>query len=162
MPNQAIADLLDLAAVTDRDVVCDVGCGKGGVLIEAFVARGARGIGIDVRPELVEDARRDAEAAGAGEAVELLVGDFEDDDDLDRIDWSSVTVVALFLLPRTLSALIPRLRARLRPGTRIVSCSFQLALDEWPPHAVRETVCYYDPKRTDHLYYWEIRASEEP
>jgi SAM-dependent methyltransferase len=106
--------MLDLAAVGPSDVVYDLGCGDGRVVIEA-ARRGARGVGVDIDPARVREARANARAAGVEERVEIVEGD------LFETELRDATVVMLFLQPDLNLRLRPRLLAQLRPGARVVS-----------------------------------------
>jgi SAM-dependent methyltransferase len=122
----AVVDkMLEVAGVTKDDVVFDLGCGDGRILIAAAVKYGARGVGVDVDAALIERARAAAVAAGVADRVTFRVENFFD------TDVRRATVVALYLLPSVNARLAPKLRAELRPGTRIVSNSFDMG-DTWP------------------------------
>ena len=113
-PASLIAPLLDFAGVGDTDTLVDIGCGDGRVAVAAAAGSGASAIGVDHAPELVERARRRAEAAGVADRVELRVGDAR------TIDLAGVTVVFMFLPVGTLVHLLPEMRGRLAPGSRVV------------------------------------------
>ena len=106
--------MVDLAEVGPGDVVYDLGCGDGRVLVEA-ARRGARAVGVDLDPQRIAEARENARAAGVLDRVELRVGD------LFQTDVRPATVVMLFLWPQVNLRLRPRLLAELRPGARVVS-----------------------------------------
>jgi SAM-dependent methyltransferase len=122
---EVVAKMLEVANVTKDDVVFDLGCGDGRILIAAATKYGARGVGVDVDAALIERARANAVAAGVADRVTFRVENFFD------TDLRSATVVALYLLPSVNARLAPKLRAELRPGTRIVSNSFDMG-DVWP------------------------------
>jgi protein-L-isoaspartate O-methyltransferase len=117
--------MLKLADVSKRDVVYDLGSGDGRIVIAAAKQYGAHGVGIDIDPQLVTQARANAKAAGVENLVTFRV------DDLFTTDVHDATVVTLYLLPSVNKRLAPRLRQQLRPGARIVSNSFDMG-DEWP------------------------------
>jgi SAM-dependent methyltransferase len=115
---QLVAErMLELAQVTPADVVYDLGCGDGRIVVTAAVRHGARGIGLEIHAERVRAARERARAAGVAHLVEIVHGD------LFEVDVSEATVVALYLFPELNDRLVPQLR-RLRPGARIVSHDF--------------------------------------
>ncbi len=121
----AIVDaMLDLAGVKPGDVVYDLGCGDGRIVVRA-AERGARGVGIDIDPERIRESRARAKAAGVEGRVEFREGD------LFEADASPATVVTLFLYPEVNLRLRPRLLARLRPGTRVVS--YMHDMGDWRP-----------------------------
>jgi SAM-dependent methyltransferase len=122
-----VTAMLKLANVTKNDVVYDLGCGDGRIVIAAARQFGARGVGVDIDPELVAQANAAAVKAGVADKVKFFVGDIFDPD----LKISDATVVALFLLQSMNERLRPRLQAELRPGSRIVANSFTLG-DAWP------------------------------
>jgi SAM-dependent methyltransferase len=120
--------MLALAKVTKRDVVYDLGCGDGRIVIAAAKTHGARGVGIDIDPARISEANAAARAAGVSDQVAFRVGDIFD----PAVTIGDATVVALFLLPELNRRLRPRLWSELAPGTRVVSNSFDMGAD-WPP-----------------------------
>jgi len=107
--------MLELAGASERDVVYDLGCGDGRVVIEAVRRSGARGVGIDLDPKLVRRARENAVRAGVASRVEFRT------EDLFASDVRGASVVMLFLWPEINRRLLPKLLRELRPGARIVS-----------------------------------------
>ncbi len=122
---KAVEEMLKLADVKKSDVVYDLGCGDGRIVIAAAKNYGARGVGIDINPERIKEAQKNAKDAG----VEHLVR-FEEDD-LFKADIRSATVVTLFLLSHINLKLRPKLLMELKPGTRIVSNTFNMG--DWKP-----------------------------
>ena len=118
--DQAVAEMLKLAAVKKGDIVYDLGCGDGRIVIAAARDFGARGVGIDINPVRIKEAKENAAKA----KVESLVR-FEEND-LFQADFHEATVVTLFLLPAINLKLRPRLLEQLRPGTRVVSNTFDM------------------------------------
>ena len=125
-PWPVVRAMLELARVGDTDFVVDLGSGDGRVVIEAARSRGARGLGVEIDPDLVQASIDEARQLGLSGRVAF------ERRDLFETDLSPATVVTLYLLPRLLAELQPRL-ARLRPGTRIVSHDFRLG--DWKPDA---------------------------
>jgi SAM-dependent methyltransferase len=124
--NSLVDTMLDLAGVTARDVVVDLGSGDGRTVIAA-AQRGARAQGIEYNPDLVAlSKRRAAQAAGVGDRAAFVEGD------IFAADFSHATVVTMFLLPELNLRLRPTLLG-LAPGTRIVSNTF--TMDDWMPDA---------------------------
>lgn len=117
---EAVQAMLELASVKKTDVVYDLGCGDGRIVIAAAKKFGARGVGIDINPERIKEARENAKKAG----VEHLVR-FEEND-LFEAKISDATVVTLFLLSSINLKLKPKLMADLKPGTRLVSNTFDM------------------------------------
>ena len=125
---QAVADgMMKLANVTKDDVVYDLGCGDGALVLAAARA-GARAVGIDIDPKRVEEATANVKAAGMENRVKIVLGDIFD----PRVSISEATVVSLYLLERLNIQLIPRLKGELRPGARVVSHAFKMG-EQWPP-----------------------------
>jgi len=124
---QAVVDaMLDLARVTAEDVVYDLGSGDGRIVITAAQRYGARGVGIEIDPDLVARATANAEAAGVADRVRFVTGNIFD------ADISGATVVTLYLLQSLNERLRPKLVRELPPGARIVSHVFSMG-PEWPP-----------------------------
>lgn len=120
-----VADMmLQLAGVTADDVVYDLGSGDGRIAIIAAQKYGARAVGIEIDPRLVELSWRTANEAEVANKVKFIVGD------VFEADFSDATVVTLYLSTAMLRTMEPRLRA-LKKGTRIVSHQFGIA--GWPP-----------------------------
>ena len=126
-PNDVVSAMLRMAAVTKKDTVYDLGCGDGRIVIAAAQKYGARGVGVDIDPELIARANAAAVKAGVADKVKFFVGDIFD----PGLKINDATVVALFLLQSMNERLRPRLQAELRPGSRIVANSFTLG-DAWP------------------------------
>jgi precorrin-6B methylase 2 len=116
-----VEKMLDMAKVTPRDFVIDLGSGDGRTVIAA-ARRGARALGIEYNPDMVELSRRNAEKEGLAHAATFLKAD------LFETDFSNATVITMFLLPSLNLKLRPKILA-LKPGTRIVSNTF--TMDTW-------------------------------
>jgi precorrin-6B methylase 2 len=115
--------MLDHAKLTPQDFVMDLGSGDGRTIIAA-AKRGARGLGVEFNPDLVEYSKRQAAAQGVGDKAMFVQGD------MYAADISKATVLALFLLPSNLEKLAPKFLA-LPPGTRIVANTFWIS--DWTP-----------------------------
>ncbi len=123
--DEAVQAMLKLADVKKTDIVYDLGCGDGRIVIAAAKIYGARRVGIDIDPVRIQEAKANAQKAG----VENLVR-FEEND-LFKADFHEATVVTLFLLPTVNLRLRPKLLQDLKPGTRIVSNTFDMG--DWKP-----------------------------
>ncbi len=123
-PDIVTLAMLQLAGVTAKDFVIDLGSGDGRIVITAARRFGARGLGVEIVPDLVTTSRRNAAAAGVAEHVEFRV------QDLFQTDLSAAQVVTMYLLPEVNLQLRPRLLA-LAPGTRIVSHDWDMG--DWQP-----------------------------
>jgi precorrin-6B methylase 2 len=123
-----VETMLNLANVTERDFVVDLGSGDGRMVIAA-ARRGARALGIEYEADMVSLARRNALAAGVGERAKFVQGD------MFEADFSQATVLALFLLPTNLRKLAPKF-LQLPAGTRIVSNTYRI--EGWDEETMSE------------------------
>jgi protein-L-isoaspartate O-methyltransferase len=124
-PNDVVVEMLRFAGTGPSDLVVDLGSGDGRIPIAAAAQFGAQGLGIELDPELVERARRNALAARVADRVHFVQGD------VLRADFSQASVVTVYLLPSLINRLQPRLLGELRPGTRILSHAF--VMTGWAP-----------------------------
>jgi SAM-dependent methyltransferase len=129
-PEQVVEAMLKLADVKYNDVVYDLGCGDGRIVIAAAKKYGARGVGIDHNPDLVAQARAKAKAEGVESLVRFERGDIFD------ADIHEATVVAIYLLPHINLKLRQKLVKDLKPGTRVVSHEF--GMGDWKPEKIEE------------------------
>ena len=141
--HEVAAEMLRLAGVTERDVVYDLGCGDGRIVIMAAQDHHARGVGIDVNPDLIQRARVTADRSGVSASVRFQV------DDLFETDLHDATVVALYLIPKMNLRLRPKLLTELKAGSRIVSHNFDMG--DWKPDKEEEV----DGQK---IYLWTIPA----
>jgi SAM-dependent methyltransferase len=118
-PQKVVDKMLELAKVTKNDVVYDLGCGDGRIVVSAAKKMGARGIGFDLDPDRVTEARANVDHAGVGALTQIK------QENVFSVDLSPATVVMLYLLPELNVRLIPQLE-KLRPGSRIVSHDFDM------------------------------------
>ncbi len=136
-----VSRMLKLAEVDESDIVYDLGSGDGRIVIQAAKKYGAHGVGIEIDPDLVAEARQNAQSAGVADLVEFRQGD------LFEADISEATVVTLYLLPSVNQKLRPKLFEELAPGTPVVSHDFDMG--KWAPE---ETV----EMDGDTIYRWTI------
>lgn len=123
-PESVVQAMLELAEVGDDDLVYDLGSGDGRIVIAA-ARRGARGVGIEIAPDLVELSNDNARQAGVAERVRFIEAD------LFESDFSEATVVMVYLYPKVNRRLRPLLDAQLAPGTRVVSHRYPI--QGWQP-----------------------------
>jgi SAM-dependent methyltransferase len=142
-----VLEMLRLARVGPDDVVYDLGSGDGRIVIAAAHEFGARGVGIEIHPGLVEESRRRARWYGVAGRVRILEGD------LFTADLREATVVTLYLSGELNRRLRPKLLAELRPGARIVSQQFDMG--DWPADARRQVQA---DGRTQELFLWIVPA----
>ena len=141
-PQEVVDAMLALANVTSKDLVYDLGSGDGRIPITAAQKYGARAVGIDINPERIKEANENLAKAGVGEKVKFL------NQDLFETDISEATVITLYLLPQLNVKLMPTLK-KLKPGTRIVSHSFDMG-STWPPEKTQEV-------NSKTIYLWTIK-----
>jgi trans-aconitate methyltransferase len=122
---EVVEAMLRLARVGPQDVVYDLGCGDGRIVVAAAQRFGARGVGIDIDPRRVAEAKENVRRAGVEGRVEIRQGD------LFEADVRDATAVMLYLWPHVNLKLRPKLLAELRPGTRVVSHSHDMG--DWKP-----------------------------
>jgi SAM-dependent methyltransferase len=142
---EVVHAMLDAAKVGPDDVVYDLGCGDGRIVVTAAHRHGARGIGVDLDPERIREATDNAGRAGVGDRVTLLR------QDLFSTDVRAATVVALYLSPDLNLRLRPKLLRELRPGTRVVSHQFDMG--DWLPDRTLEVPTAGAPRR---VFLWRI------
>lgn len=147
-PDDVVERMLTLAHVTRRDIVYDLGCGDGRIPIAAAQKYGARGVGLDIDPTLIDLAKSNAKAAGVDTLVDFRV------QNVLTADVSSATVVTLYLLSSSNERLRPMLTRQLKPGARIVSHAFSMGRD-WPADAVEQFVSARGDEVT--LYLWKMK-----
>jgi len=123
-PDNVTVTMLQIARVNAQDYVIDLGSGDGRIVITAAKQFGARGLGVEIVPELVRKSRESATAAGVDPRAEFR------EEDLFKTDLSKATVITLYLLPEVNLELRPKLLA-LKAGTRIVSHDWDMG--DWPP-----------------------------
>ena len=140
-PQEVVDAMLEVAKVTKTDVVYDLGSGDGRIPVTAAKKYGARAVGIDIDPQRIKEANANAQTAGVTDKVKFL------NQDLFTTDISEASVVTLYLLPSLNVKLMPKLKAELKPGTRIVSHAFDMG--DWKPEQTLNV-----NGRT--VYYWTI------
>ena len=141
-PQTVVDAMLGMAAVNKDDVVYDLGCGDGRIVITAAKKFGARGVGIDIDPERIKEANANAKAAGVSDRVKFI------EQDLFQTDFKEASVVTLYLLPDINLKLRPKLLSELKPGARIVSHAFDMG--DWKPDKTESV----DGSRT--IYFWIV------
>jgi len=149
-PEEVVEKMLEMANVGKNDVVYDLGCGDGRIVITAAKKYGARGVGVDIDPQRIKESNENARIAGVTDRVKFL------QQDLFEIDFSEATVVTLYLLPALNLRLRPKLLRDLKPGSRIVSHAFDMG--DWKPEKVVNVPGDIDQDRT--IYYWVVPAGE--
>lgn len=143
-PRPVLDRMLEMAAVGPDDIVYDIGCGDGRIVITAAERFGARGVGIDIDPERIRESRENAEKAMVGHLVSFVCGD------ATKADISEATVVTLYLLPESNALLRPKLEKELKPGTRVVSHNY--VIPGWEARQV-DSARIWDGLDKEHAVY---------
>jgi SAM-dependent methyltransferase len=138
---EVVAAMLKLAEVKKGDVVYDLGCGDGRIVITAAKKYGVRGVGIDIDPERIAESTANAQEAGVADRVKFRTQNLFD------AEIGEASVVTLYLLPDVNRKLMPKLLSDLKPGTRVVSHAFDMG--DWEP----ERVVDVDGSR---IFLWRI------
>lgn len=124
-PQRVVDGMLALAEVGEDDVVYDLGCGDGRIVITAAKKYGASGIGVDLNPERISEANANAKEAEVEDRVTFHEGDLFD------FDFSKASVLTLYLLPDVNLKLKPKILDEMKPGSRVVSHAFSMG--DWEP-----------------------------
>ena len=140
-PEAVVEAMLQVANVTSKDVVYDLGCGDGRIPVTAARKYGAHGVCFDIDPERIKEANANVAKNNVGALVKVVHGD------LFEQDLSGATVITLYLLPSLNVKLMPKLMKELKPGTRIVSHAFDMG--DWKPEKELDV----DGRK---VYYWTI------
>jgi len=151
-PQEVVDRMLRLAGVTKNDVVYDLGCGDGRIVISAAQQYGARGVGIDIDPVRIAESNANAKQAGVSHLVTFKL------EDAMTADVSPATVVTLYLLSASNVRLRPILTRQLKPGARIVAHAF--AMGDWPAEKVENFTDSSHSPRT--LYLWKADGKVRP
>jgi len=143
-PMEVVEAMLRKARVNQNDVVYDLGCGDGRFVILAAKQFGARGVGVDIDPLRIKESKENAQKANIADRTTFIEGD------LFKTDIREATVVTLYLLNELNYQLRPKLFTELRPGTRIISYTFDMA--DWEPDEMVQVGGRF-------YYYWVIPAN---
>jgi predicted O-methyltransferase YrrM len=146
-PPEVVEAMLKLAGVTERDVVYDLGCGDGRIVATAAKEFGARGVGIDIDPQRVSEAKETVRNLGVADRVRIIEGD------LFETPIGEASVVTLYLLPSLNVKLMPKLLGELKPGSRIVSHDFDMQ-GKWEPDKRIDLTDSYGV--THQVYFWIV------
>lgn len=141
-PQEVVDAMLKLANVKAGDVVYDLGCGDGRIIITAAQRYGVRGVGIDIDPQRIKEATANAQKAGVADRVKFMQADLFD------TSISEANVVTLYLLPSLNLKLQPKLMRELKAGSRVVSHAFDMGT--WKPDQEQDV-------NGRHIYLWTIK-----
>jgi SAM-dependent methyltransferase len=151
-PQEVVERMLAMAEVKAGDVVYDLGCGDGRLVITAAKRFGVHGLGVDIDPDRIAESKANARREGVERLVEFRQQDARD------VDLSGATVVTLYLLTEANLELRPRLQSQLKPGSRVVS--HQFGMGDWVPTHAETFVDNHGLSRQ--LYLWVIGAPARP
>ncbi|HEU4442397.1 MAG TPA: class I SAM-dependent methyltransferase [Burkholderiales bacterium] len=151
-PMEVVGAMLELATLRPEDVVADLGCGDGRLVIEAVRRGAARGLCVDIDRDLIAKARDNARAAGVADRIAFI------NEDLFTVDLRGVSVVTLFLSPHLNRELRPKLLRELAPGARVVSHWHDMG--DWRPQ--RTLRLRPGGGRERPIYLWVIPSSPAP
>jgi uncharacterized protein (TIGR03000 family) len=152
-PDKVVEKMLEMAGVKEGDIVYDLGCGDGRIVITAVKKYGAKkALGVEIAPERVKLSKENAEKAGVADKVEIREGDV-----LKMTDVSEASVVTLYLLPDINEKIKPVLQKTLKPGSRVVSHDFDMG-EDWKPE--KEVTIRAEDGRDHTVYLWTIKADK--
>jgi cyclopropane fatty-acyl-phospholipid synthase-like methyltransferase len=146
-PQPVVDKMLDMAKVTDKDVVYDLGCGDGRVVATAAKKYGAKGVGVDIEPKRIEESLETIKKLEVEKLVEIRQGDA-----LKVRDLEKATVVMLYMLDEFMGKLESIAKDRLPKGARIVAHDFRFP--NWEPD---QTVDFMGPERSHTLYMYTVK-----
>src|SRR5262247_1569038 len=145
-PQDVVERMLDLAGVKKGDVVYDLGCGDGRIVVTAAKKYGVKAIGFEIDPERIKESHENIQKAGVEKLVEIR------QQDILTVDLSGATVLTMYLLPDVNLRLRPAIQKQMKPGSRIVSHDFDMG--DWKPERTERVK---DSSGWDHtIYLWRI------
>jgi ubiquinone/menaquinone biosynthesis C-methylase UbiE len=145
-PQEVVDEMLKMGSVKKGDVLYDLGCGDGRIVVTAAQRYGVNATGVDIDPERIAEAKENATKAGVNDKVRFVEGN------LFEADLSKASVVTLYLLPSVNMKLRPKLWRELKPGARVVSHSFDM--EDWKPTKTTEV----NGRR---VYLWVITEKDK-
>ncbi len=145
---EVVAEMLRMAKVNKDDLLYDLGCGDGRIVITAASLYGTRGVGIDIDPERIKESKENAAKAGVSHLVKFF------EQDIFEADFHEATVVSLYLLTSVNLRLRPKLLTQLRPGTRLVSHNY--GMDTWKPD---DSAVVMVNDQSHNVYFWIVPAN---
>jgi SAM-dependent methyltransferase len=158
-PQNAVEKMLDMAKVKKEDIVFDLGCGDGRIVATAAKKYGAKGVGVDLNPVRIKDSNKTVKKFGVEKLVEIREGNALEGPAVK--DMERATVICLYMLPEFMQKLEPIVKARLKPGARIVAHDYPFP--NWKPEQTVEFVGIDDMgrERTLTLYMWTVKENSK-
>lgn len=147
-PEEVVEKMLELAKPKKGEVLYDLGCGDGRIVVTAAKKYGVKGIGVDIDPERIKESNDNAKQAGVTDRVKFIKKD------LFKMDFRDADIMAMYLLTTVNEQLKPKLLEQMRPGSRVVSHAFSMG--DWEPD---QEVTVEPDKQT--VYFWIIPAKVE-
>ena len=147
-PQQVVDKMLELAAPKKDEILYDLGCGDGRIVVTAAKKYGVKGTGVDIDPDRIEDSNKNAKEAGVTKQVKFV------ESDLFKMDFHDADVVTLYLLTSVNEKLRPILLKQLKPGARVVSHAFSMG--DWQPEQEVNV-----PPEGQTVFFWIIPANVE-
>jgi precorrin-6B methylase 2 len=144
-PQEVVDEMLKLADIKSNDVLYDLGCGDGRIVVTAAKRYGIKAVGIDINPERIAEANENARKAGVTDKVKFIQGD------LFQTSLKEPTVLTLYLLPAVNLKLRPKIMDEMKPGARVVSHSFDMG--DWQPDKTVDV----DYRK---IYFWKVPAKK--
>jgi SAM-dependent methyltransferase len=148
-PHAVVEEMLRLGGVKSGDMLYDLGCGDGRIVVTAAQRYGIRAVGIDIDPVRIAESEKNAKEAGVTDKVKFI------EMDLFQADFRDATVITMYLLTSVNRRLRPRLLAELRPGTRLVSHSFDMG--DWQPDD--KGIVALSESDDRYIYFWRVPAN---
>ncbi len=148
-PMEVVDEMLRLVDVKAGDILYDLGCGDGRIVVAAAKRYGIKAIGIDIDPVRISESKQNAIEGGVADKVKFMEGN------LFEADFKDASVITMYLLTSVNLRLRPKLLAELKPGTRLVSHSFDMG--DWKPDKTSIVGTAYDDER--HVYFWIVPAN---
>lgn len=154
---KVIEKMFDMAKVTKKDVLFDLGCGDGRIVAMAAKKFGCRGVGIDLNPERIRDCMKTIADYKVESLVDKGLIEYRLGNALTAADFDQASVVMLYMLPEFMDLLKPIAQKKLKPGSRIVAHDFRWRDKDWEPD---QTINFEGPSRTHTLYLWTVPAKK--
>jgi cyclopropane fatty-acyl-phospholipid synthase-like methyltransferase len=149
-PEPVVDKMLDMAKVTNKDKVYDLGCGDGRIVARAAKNLGAKGVGVDIDPARIKDSMETLKKYQVEKMVEIRQGDA-----LKVKDLETATVIMLYMLPEFMEKLEPQVLKKLKPGARIVAHDYP-----FPNWKADQVVEFKGPDREHTLYMWTVKEKK--